>query len=545
MEKHYNNIPDKENRGEQQPEEAIWNAAVDGDWNAVKQWLELDPLLIGVRGHERSHVNTTLLHLAAENFNIDVLKFLVSKGADVNAKDKNDETPLHYTIRQHYGVRGMFDVEVPKYLISHGANIHAKDCDGMTPLYATSTTCMMTTYKHYWEYAEKVMKCLLLQGAEIDIKNELATETFLCPLAVNDVEILKHIISQGVDINVKDANGRTLLHRAVERPTSNMEVLKCLVSTGANVYAKDKNGNTPLDLANTEEKKSILCEAKLEPKEAIWKAATDRDWETVKRWLERDPSLISTTGKMDIEVIRILYNNNPEKLTLLHLVVCESDDMELPAYLISLGANVHAEDNLHNTPLHYAAAHNSNVDILKYLVSLGADADAYWEESESPLHYAAAHNSNVEVLKYLVSQGAELNDFMCFGAPRFYAAAYNSNVEILKYLLSLPGAGIDDEGCAGEHLPFGDQTLLHHAAQSNPNVDVLKHLILWGADVHAKDEDGQTPLHLAVMNNANVEVAKYLISQGADINIKDFHGKTPLELLIEKGRNIQETNNDG
>jgi len=32
-----------------------------------------------------------------DNSNVDILRYLVSQGANVNAKDDHDNTPLHYT----------------------------------------------------------------------------------------------------------------------------------------------------------------------------------------------------------------------------------------------------------------------------------------------------------------------------------------------------------------------------------------------------------------------------------------------------------------
>lgn len=56
------------------------------------------------------------------------MKFLVSAGANIDAKDKDDWTPLHDAACCNE------DVEIAKFLVAHGANVHAKNADNKTPL---------------------------------------------------------------------------------------------------------------------------------------------------------------------------------------------------------------------------------------------------------------------------------------------------------------------------------------------------------------------------------------------------------------------------
>lgn len=70
---------------------------------------------------------------AAANNRIDILKFLIGKGADPNTKTKNGLAPLHLAaIRDYYNIA--------KELIVQGANVNLKDIQGKTPL---------TFSKHY------------------------------------------------------------------------------------------------------------------------------------------------------------------------------------------------------------------------------------------------------------------------------------------------------------------------------------------------------------------------------------------------------------
>lgn len=80
------------------------------------------------------------------------------------------------------------------------------------------------------------------------------------------------------------------------------------------------------------------------------------------------------------------------------------------------------------------------------------------------------------------------------------------------------------------------------------DIEHIKSLISGGADVNAKDENGNAPLHYAVIL-AKKDVIELLIAGGADVNIKDNQGRTALwwakelknseivELLLKHGAN--------
>ncbi len=60
----------------------------------------------------------------------------------------------------------------------------------------------------------------------------------------DDVSDVKRHLQQGIDVNARDDNGRTLLSVATE--TGRVEIVEYLVSKGADINAKDNSGQTPL-----------------------------------------------------------------------------------------------------------------------------------------------------------------------------------------------------------------------------------------------------------------------------------------------------------
>ena len=84
----------------------IHGAALDGDIEAVKEFLAA-ATNVNVKGV----FGQTPLHFAADK---EIAELLITKGADVNAKDQDDETPLDWAIHSKL-------TEIADLLRKHGA----------------------------------------------------------------------------------------------------------------------------------------------------------------------------------------------------------------------------------------------------------------------------------------------------------------------------------------------------------------------------------------------------------------------------------------
>jgi ankyrin repeat protein len=72
-----------------------------------------------------------------------------------------------------------------------------------------------------------------------------------------------------------------------------------------------------------------------------------------------------------------------------------------------------------------------------------------------------------------------------------------------------------------------NNTLLHHAARYG-NLNVVKQLILDGADINARNNKSRTPLFAALEVYENEEVIEYLLQKSAHVSHISAEGETPL-----------------
>lgn len=133
-------------------------AASAGYLPAVKLFLQYG-WDINCPGEKDFQEQKTALHMAVIAEELDVIKYLLDKGANVNAPDIYQETPLHLASK-----RGM--VEVVEKMVEKGANINAQDERGRTPL-------------HYGVQSVEVLNLLLSHGANPNIQDRFGVSPLL------------------------------------------------------------------------------------------------------------------------------------------------------------------------------------------------------------------------------------------------------------------------------------------------------------------------------------------------------------------------------
>jgi len=136
------------------------------------------------------------LHAAAEEGNIDTLKSLLERGADINARDASKQTPIDGA-----AVKG--HVDVVRLLIERGAQVDLCDKWGRTPLQFSSR------YGH--------------------------------------VEVSRVLLDHGANVNTRERYYWTPMH--LSAGNGHLDVVKLLLERGADTHAMNERGETPYQLS--------------------------------------------------------------------------------------------------------------------------------------------------------------------------------------------------------------------------------------------------------------------------------------------------------
>lgn len=127
----------------------------------------------------------------------------------------------------------------------------------------------------------------------------------------------------------------------------------------------------------------------------------------------------------------------------------------------------------------------------------------------SPLGYAVSLAAPVEILQQLTTSPKQINTLNPRGTTILQEAIHANNLDMVKYLL-LNGADIKHKNATGG-------TILFDALLENASDDIILELLQAGVDINAKDQNGDTALSLALKKN-RTEIVKLLHHNGAHID---------------------------
>lgn len=324
----------------------------------------------------------------------EMIETLIELGADVNAENNEDLTPLLSFIENSYISD---EEENPIFLmLDAGADIFAKDNDGCIPLHYAARN------GNY-----EIIQFLVQKGANIDkVDNEGRTPLFYGIenfYVMESIEIVKLFVSLGADINHLDNYNRNISFYCWR---DSLELLKVLNQLGLDFNVRDIEGKTVLFNSGfgIDELKFFIDEVGLDAKHV------DNNGRTIlhgTNYIGNDKIKYLLDKGLDINALDkdgrspIFYAKNKKAL-------------------LEFGADINIIDKYGRTPLYYADAENIGL-----LVEAGIDVNTEAEFGQNPLHYIY---SNLDE-KNLYERTVEL----IRAGISLYAEDYEGNTPIEVY----------------------------------------------------------------------------------------------------------------
>ena len=285
-----------------------------GDPSAVKQ---ADP-----RG-------TTALHYAAAFGSVESVRVLLDAGAQVNARNAGDATPLVLAAPAPQKVAA---------LLAKGADPKLATKAGRTPLIVATASPSAT----------ESVRLLLDAGADVNAQDQLGRTSLMEVTATGDAETARLLIARGAKVDIIDARGGTPLMEAVV--AGDLGLVKLYLGKGADVNAANTFAPTV--------KHGPIALTKLTP---LLLAAPFASSEMVK-------TLIAAGANVNAQDARGIT-------PLTAAIASENQDPAVIDVLISAGANVNTVDPYGDTPLDWARKYG-HPKVLKALETAGAKGKA-------------------------------------------------------------------------------------------------------------------------------------------------------------------------
>jgi ankyrin repeat protein len=425
---------------------------------------------------------------------LKIVLLLLDAGADPNASDQLERTPLILAVRNA-------DARLARLLLSHGADPNVKGSRGKSALdlakadrldYIASllegkppgkseggNTVLLNAVKGN-NLAEVTR--LLGGGADVNARDDGGSPPLIHAASLGHSAIAEALIAKEADVNIRNGkNGTALIYASAGGIT---KLVEALLEKGAEVDAKDHAGNTAIGYAVYQDK--APCVALL--------AASKADLEMSDE--EGGTLLMGASAKGFTSVVKALLRG---------------------------GAKVDAADREGRTAL-MAAAEEGRKDVVELLLAGGAGTGRKDKDGNDALQVAIKAN-HPAIVKILMAKSPAP------GLPVLRGALGNCDAGLVETLLS--------KGVAPNAGPGENPLLLAAVGTCGNKVLLARRMVEAGARVNDRDLRGKTPLMEAAQGSGadSTEVVTYLLTRGADPNARDEKGLTPWRIAMLSGHN--------
>jgi len=388
------------------------------------------------------------------------------------------------------------DINTVSLLLKHGADIFAKDKNG-------NTACMLAALSGHGEIARLLIK----HGANINQINSAGDNVVHIALRLNNPTRIRALCRLGASIdNVNNDNLTPLMLAAI---AGSLPMLQQILLNGANIYRKNsdtmnaflfaaKHGCTDILSYFIKGFRSLIKDTDYFKNNAFMLACASRNLSAV----------MLLRPYFDVNAVNIV-----EKQALMY-----ARGKTVVEYLLTEGANIHAQDTMGSTAL-MSVAEDGDTETTATLLDNGAVLEETNKEGMNAL-LISAESGNTAVLEFFIKRDPKvLHTTAPGGITAFMLAANSKNAQAVRLLL--PYFDIHTRDADG-------QTALMYARGKA----VVELLLEEGAEINATDNKGNTAILYSVKRFGCRGTFDALIHAKADLNTVNQAGETALMAAI-------------
>ncbi len=320
-------------------------------------------------------------------------------------------------------------------------------------------------------------------AADINSLSKFSKTQLMWAVNLRNSYAVKQLLELGADVKLKDGNGMTALHYAVD----------------GIIYDSNNNGLTRSDCP---------------------------------------PDYYQPVVKQSFTIMQLLLDagadvnaRNNDGATPF-MLASRAGNIEILKAFIARNVDVNAKDNSGRTPLLYAAnSHDTNAEIIKTLIEQKTDVNMKDTQGNNALILASSLGRK-EIVRVLAESGADVtavnkND----QAPlNLLASTIQDDASILDFIIKR-GADVKHKDDVKKNTPLNNA-----CQQFFPELVIIETLVRAGSDLNTQNTDGDTPLHNAIQRMGNtpnfVEIVKFLVESKADVNIRNKEGDSAMGKLM-------------
>jgi ankyrin repeat protein len=424
------------------------------------------------------------LHWATKICSPKKIKFLVKKGADIEAKTVDGHAAIHLALQDELNMTSKD--QVVKQLLKCKAG-NSKDEDDCTPLHHAAM----------WnDISPKLFKKIVDLFRDNVTAQDNEGNTPLMVALLNRSETKVKELLKYPQVNIKNEAGWTVLHYAAMWPDMPVELFKEILSKSNDVInEKDNNGDTPLN------------------------------WSLINK------SNGAAQQLLQLEKVDVNIKNNDKEMAIHLAATWETIPDEFFRLIMNKTNDINDVTYIGNTALIMALREKSDVkakELMKHKKDVNGtcveviNVNVKGRNSYTALHWAAQWPTiPIDLFKTILAKSTDsITDKATDGKTPLHCALEKKSETAVRELLKQEAVDVNVEN-------DNRQTGLHLASRwpDIPN-DLFQSILNKSTNINAKDKDGNTALHLAMISRSPTTTRKLL--KKVDVNIMNHENESIL-----------------